>query len=78
MNYIPYVDKILCGFIFADDENFQFRLDLISRSEEFNFEIHYNNPRNGRTQKSTIQNVIFIIAVQKVIFAVGPILVYFA
>ena len=29
--YVPYVDKISRGFNFADDENFQFRVDLISR-----------------------------------------------
>ena len=28
---IPYVDKISRGFNFADDEDFQFRVDLISR-----------------------------------------------
>ena len=28
---LPYVDKILRGFNFADDENVQFRVDLISR-----------------------------------------------
>ena len=34
---LPYVDKISRGFNFADDENFQFRVDLISRSEEFKY-----------------------------------------
>ena len=33
-----YVVKISLGFNFADDENFQFRVDLISRSEEFSIE----------------------------------------
>ena len=28
---LPYVDKISRGFNFADDENFQFRVDLISQ-----------------------------------------------
>ena len=28
---LPYVDKISRGFNFADDESFQFRVDLISR-----------------------------------------------
>ena len=28
---LPYVDKISRGFNFADDENFQFHVDLISR-----------------------------------------------
>ena len=27
----PYLDKILRGFNFADDKNFQLRMDLISR-----------------------------------------------
>ena len=31
VNLLPYVDKISRGFNFADDENFQFRVDLISR-----------------------------------------------
>ena len=31
------MDKISCGFNFADEENFQFRVDLISRSEEFKY-----------------------------------------
>ena len=30
-NVLPCVDKISRGFNFADDENFQFRVDLISR-----------------------------------------------
>ena len=52
---IPYVEKITCGLSFEEDENFDFRVDLISRERRKTVYIFHTNSFKNLKKSSKIK-----------------------